>query len=198
MKRVVILTAVFGAMATSAVAQGHFVGRVVVEWLASERAADRNMKLIEEFSYVDPNDRTWTVPARAVINGASIPRVFWELIGPPFVGNYRRASVVHDYFVFLKQDTPKDVHRMFYDACITGGVPKTKAMVMYLAVKAGSNWEVIEMETALGTAAVPLPLPAIDISASELETLADWIEIEDPTLDELDIEFQRFIDARVG
>lgn len=198
MKRFVFLLVAFCVLGSSAYAQGHFVGRVVVEWLASDTSGDRNMKLIEEFAYVDPNGREWTVPEGAVINGASIPRVFWELIGPPFVGNYRRASVVHDYYVFLKQDTPKEVHRMFYDACITGGVPTLKAKIMYAAVKAGSNWEVIELETDLGVAMVPLLLPALDLSTSELEDLANWIEENDPTLDELDQEFQRYLDERIG
>jgi hypothetical protein len=79
------------------------------------------------------------------VDGASIPWLLWnKWVGPPFVGDYRRASVVHDTAC---EDGPKaadssqTVHRMFYDACLAGGVGRAKAKVMYWAVRTfGPKW----------------------------------------------------------
>ncbi|MCK5931494.1 MAG: DUF1353 domain-containing protein [Fulvimarina manganoxydans] len=118
----------------------HFEGRIVVEWL-TERGADRNMRLVEPFAFIDAAGQRWDVPANAVVNGASIPAVFWSTVGPPFVGDYRRASVVHDHHCEIKTKASAAVHRMFFEACRIGGVPSWRAKIMYAAVKTfGPNW----------------------------------------------------------
>jgi Protein of unknown function (DUF1353) len=45
------------------------------------------------------------VPAGAIVGGASIPQVFWSIIGGPFEDKYREASVIHDYYCEQKSDT---------------------------------------------------------------------------------------------
>ncbi len=45
-----------------------FFGRVTTEWVDH-----RNMVLIESFIYRDSEGEVWHVPARAEIDGASIP-----------------------------------------------------------------------------------------------------------------------------
>jgi len=35
-------------------------------------------------------------PKGTTTDGASIPRFFWRLIGPPMTGRYRQAAVIHD------------------------------------------------------------------------------------------------------
>ena len=119
---------------------GRFVGRVAVEWLDSQ-GDSRDMRLLEEFAYVDPTGKVWAVPKGTVVNGASIPRLFWSLIGPPFVGAYRRASVIHDYYCEARSEPWLAVHRMFYEASLAGGVPEGTAKIMYMAVYgAGPRW----------------------------------------------------------
>jgi hypothetical protein len=101
----------------------------------------RSMMLLDTLVFIDSNGRTWTAPETSIVDGASIPRFFWRLIGSPFVGKYRRASVVHD--VYCKQQTRpyKQVHKMFHDAMLCDGVSKSKAWVMYQAVKHfGPKW----------------------------------------------------------
>ena len=51
------------------------------------------MILLEDVSFTSKG-KIWTAPAGSVIDGASIPRFFWRVIGSPFIGYYRRASVV--------------------------------------------------------------------------------------------------------
>ena len=71
---------------------GRFEGEVVAVWDSS----GRNMTLREDFAYIDSMERRWLAPTGTVVDGASIPRLFWTVIGSPFAGKYRNASVVHD------------------------------------------------------------------------------------------------------
>lgn len=118
-------------------AAGRFEGGVVARWSND----GRTMTLTEAFGYVSPDGRRWPVPAGTVIDGASIPRVFWSIIGGPFEGSYRNASVVHDHYCNVRTRRFRDVHRMFYDAMLTSGVADTKAWVMFQAVdQFGPRW----------------------------------------------------------
>ena len=62
------------------------------------------------------------------MDGASIPRFFWRFIGSPFIGRYRRASVIHDVHCNLKCHSSAQVHRVFYEMML-------KAWAMWLAVR---------------------------------------------------------------
>jgi hypothetical protein len=64
-------------------------------WCVGERP-DRRMILEAAFRYKDPKGKTWDAPAKWSIDGASIPRALWTLVGSPYTGNYRLASIVHD------------------------------------------------------------------------------------------------------
>jgi hypothetical protein len=69
-----------GGLQVLAAAPPHFVGRVLAEWLPD----GRNMRLEEPFEYVDAGGRRWPVPKGISVDGASIPQVFWSIIGGPF------------------------------------------------------------------------------------------------------------------
>lgn len=107
-----------------------FFGRVAAEWIDDRR----DMVLIEPFVYRDSKGEVWQVPEGTIIDGASIPRFLWPFIGSPYVGHYRNASVVHDYYCEYRTRPSADVHWMFYDACLTSGVSQFKAYPMYIAV----------------------------------------------------------------
>lgn len=122
---------------TPRTAWGRFEGRVVTRWLDD----GRDMALVETFAYVDPARVRWEAPAGSVVNGASIPRPFWSLIGGPFEGRFRNASVVHDVACVERVRPWQQVHRMFYDACRCGRVGAIKAKTMYYAVyHFGPRW----------------------------------------------------------
>lgn len=117
-----------------------FEGKVVTEWL-QQGGAFRDMRLLEDFAYIDPSEKRWLAPAGSIINGASIPKFFWNTLGPPYVGRYRRASVVHDVACVEKTAPSEQVHRMFYDACLCDGLSKWTAMAMHKAIKDwGPSW----------------------------------------------------------
>ncbi|TNF08548.1 MAG: DUF1353 domain-containing protein [Gammaproteobacteria bacterium] len=80
------------------------------------------------------------VPPNFKTDLASIPRLLRLIC--PMHGPYTRAAVVHDYLYSTKEidDTPierKRADRIFYEAMRESGVRRTKAYLMYLAVRAG-------------------------------------------------------------
>lgn len=126
------------ASVPSAAALGQFEGEVVAVWDAD----GRNMTLRQDFAYIDGQGRRWLAPANSVVNGASIPQGFWSVIGGPFEGRYRNASVIHDVGCHDMNAAWEDVHQMFYEACLCGGVDETQAKMMYYAVyHFGPRWQ---------------------------------------------------------
>ncbi len=124
---------------TDSASWGEFKGTVRAEWLDD----GRNMRLLDDFQYIDPLSEKWVAPKGAVINGASIPRVFWSFIGGPFEGKYRNASVVHDVACQERKHSWRKVHQMFYGAVRLGGVGEVSGKTMYGAVyHFGPRWEV--------------------------------------------------------
>jgi hypothetical protein len=116
---------------------GRFDGKVVARW----EDDGRRMTLVEPFSYFDSRETHWAAPAGSVVDGASIPRAFWSLMGGPFAGEFREASVVHDVACEDRDRPWRAVHRMFYEACRCGGVDAIQAKTMYYAVfHFGPRW----------------------------------------------------------
>ncbi|MCP5352675.1 MAG: DUF1353 domain-containing protein [Chromatiales bacterium] len=102
------------------------------------------MILTEPLTYQDPEGKDWTAPTGTVVNGATIPRALWSSVGAPFVGKYRRASVVHDYFVGeganpgVSRKERRAADKMFYHACRTDGCSPRFAAILYIGVALGT------------------------------------------------------------
>ena len=107
-----------------------YVGAVQAQWLPD----GRTMRLLAPFTYIDAEGTEWNAPAGSVIDGASIPKVAWSIIGGPFEGKYRDASVVHDVACEQRARPWEAVHLMFYAAMLTSGVDEVQAKQMYGAV----------------------------------------------------------------
>jgi len=127
-------------------AQAYFEGDVRTLWLVEDAVgddeADRRMLVLEDFAFVDPNGVRWLAPAGSKIDGASIPRMLWSIAGDPYIGRYRRASVLHDVACFERTRPAKVVHRMFYDAMIADGASEAQAVEFYTAVRLfGPHWD---------------------------------------------------------
>lgn len=122
---------------------GTFSGEPRAVWLSTPTGG-RMMKLIENFTFTEAaSGRIWTAPEGLVVDGASIPRALWTLVGSPYTGNYRRASIVHDKAC---EDYPTDgpdrkaADAMFQLACRAGGCDRRQARLLYLGVRIGSSW----------------------------------------------------------
>ena len=119
---------------------GRFSGEPRTDWLANRKAADRNMRVVDDFWFEDPDRKRWLAPAGSEVNGANIPRTLWSLLGSPYTGDYRRASVVHDVAC---QGNPsfterRAADRMFYHACRAGGCGRVEATILYVGARIGA------------------------------------------------------------
>jgi hypothetical protein len=117
---------------------GTFSGNPKTEWLNSAVSPDRDMRILEDFSYEDPSGRKWRAPANSVINGASIPTALWSTVGSPYTGDYRCASIVHDVACDDPSVNRKEADKMFYFACLAGGCSEAQSSVLYIGVRIGS------------------------------------------------------------
>jgi len=117
-----------------------FSGDPKAEWL-SETGFDRRMRLLEPFWFRDRADKRWDAAAGSVIDGASIPKALWALVGSPYTGEYRRASIVHD-IACVEADGDQGKRRladkMFFAACRAGGCSRWEATVLYVGVRIGA------------------------------------------------------------
>jgi hypothetical protein len=158
---------------------GKFEGRVVAEWSDD----DSNMTLVEDFAYIEPNGKRWTAPKGAIVNGASIPQSLWSVVGGPFEGPFRNASVVHDVGCDEQAESWEDVHRMFHDACRCGGVSSQKAKMLYWAVyNFGPRWAAPGEPRLFGLKAAPSPM----IDEEMVLRAEKYFEEHDPSLDEIE------------
>ena len=115
-----------------------FVGKIETRWLSD----GRHMVLLVPYSYVDQANQVWTAPKGTMVDGASIPKVLWSLVGGPFEGKYRGPSILHDWYCDRRTRTWQDVHRMFFHAMLTAGVDRIEAQIIYAAVWAfGPRWD---------------------------------------------------------
>ena len=117
-----------------------FSGYPLTRW-----KGNRIMILEEDFFYIDKKGKKWLAPKGvAELNGATIPRKLWSIIGSPFIGPYRRASVVHDYFVGEGNNpdvTYKErrlADKMFFRACRTDSCSWKLSAILYVGVSIGS------------------------------------------------------------
>jgi hypothetical protein len=164
---------------------GYYSGQVEARW----ENDGRNMTLLSELHYTDPEGVIWIAPAGSVVDGASIPRVLWSLMGGPFEGKYRNASVLHDVAYDQKTRPWKQCDRMFYNAMRCSGVAVTEAKTMYYALyRHGRHWKRTRFVPGAASVAEDEVVPRA-IAVDEQEDIAatrDWIENARPSLTQIE------------
>lgn len=168
--------------------QRHFSGDPKATWL-TEPGPDRDMELTEDFWFIDELEREWDAPEGSVINGASIPRQLWSLIGSPYTGDYRRASIVHDVACDLAgkdRGKRRAADRMFFEACRAGGCSKWDASVLYVGVRIGAWWGQM---TSLAPPAVRLAPDESDAQVqADFQTVSEEVLRQGETDDPAEVE----------
>jgi hypothetical protein len=163
--------------AEAATPLGHFVG--VVKTLWSDNG--RDMTLLEDFSYIDPDGLEWKAPAGTVTDGASIPQSAWSIIGGPFEGPYRLAAVIHDAACVKKDRSWESVHEMFYRAMLTAHVNEVQAKMMYGAVyHFGPRWDLVKVAKGVPKSGTTAAVKSIQHSVHSTNSDAQ-IESRSPT-----------------
>ncbi len=133
----------------SSQAKGRFEGNLELRDVASKyiNAGEYDpgwteFELLSDYTYVDAAGKSWTVPKGTVVNGASIPKAVWSIVGGPWSGRYRNAAVIHDYLCEKQVESSIFVHRLFHEALLASEVAASTARVMYAAVRRfGPQWD---------------------------------------------------------
>lgn len=156
--------------------------------------------LTEPLVFTGRNGTKWTAPKGTLTDGASIPHAALPLIGDRFDSRYLNAAIVHDAYSQTDNELVtaeqyrrrswQSTHRMFFDACLTGGTPLLLAKTMYAAVLIGGpRWEVDRQEPSSGQNARP--------TETQIRTMTErceqFINGSDPTPEEIEtwVEDQR-------
>ena len=157
---------------------GYFSGAVETRW----ESDGLTMVLLNELRYTDPYGEVWVAPANSRVDGASIPRVFWSIIGAPFEGKYRKASVLHDVAYDQQSRSWEDADRMFYNAMRCSGVGAVTAKTMYYALRRhGRHWKHRQAEPVEAGPRRPTAIPP-----GEVDEIQDWVKKNDPSLDQIE------------
>src|SRR3954451_119958 len=168
---------------------GYYDGEPVTKW----NPDGRTMTLLTELRYTDPNGNTWIAPIGSVVDGASIPRYLWSIMGGPFEGKYRNASVLHDVAYGEHKRPWQDCDRMFYYAMRCSGVGATEAKTMYYSLyKLGHHWKFpvkrakpVKYEGALVARGEEIPR-AVPVNPTEISQARNWISNTDPSLEQIE------------
>jgi hypothetical protein len=168
---------------------GYYTGAPVTRW----ESDGRNMTLLSELRYTDPKGVLWVAPAGSKVDGASIPRSLWSLMGGPFEGKYRNASVLHDVSYDQHTRPWQECDRMFYNAMRCSGVSALEAKTMFYALYRFGRHGVFEVKKAkrvkqsevasTETEEVPRAIP---MSAAEIDATRDWIRGTDPSIEQIE------------
>jgi hypothetical protein len=123
-------------------AAGTFDGNLQFTPPGCEQA--KKCRLVNDFGFTDSNGTGWLAksgPDGLETDGASIPPWAQPFIGGQFDAAYIKAAVIHDHYCWRHVRTWESTHDVFYDALISAGVSKPKALLMYYAVyRFGPKW----------------------------------------------------------
>ena len=98
--------------------------------------------------YLPTANRGIEVDAGVYTDGASIPRLFWVIVGHPFEPDVIAAAFVHD-MVYCAELFPRAVCDAIFRDLLLRTVSKTKAFTMFWAVRA-FGWTVWRKHTVAG------------------------------------------------
>ncbi|WP_170061223.1 DUF1353 domain-containing protein [Spirosoma aerolatum] len=149
----------------------------------------RNLKLLNDFGYVDSKGKTWEVPGGTIIEEASMPKSLWLQDSIPLLTSYRRAAILLTYYCKYRKENWFLVYRMFYDACLTAGLPERKAKALFAGVFASQQrWSPSYGYRSISDKTVSfLGYQLINVSIAEIDfnEILEWIETKNPSIDEL-------------
>jgi len=158
----------------------------------------RRVHLLVDVSYVDPAGTHWLAPKGSTVDGASIPRPFWSIIGGPWEGRYRFASILHDVACDERKRPWDQSATMFYDAMRCSGVSESKAKVMYYAVyEFGPHWPTPGVMGALadvfgsGPRKTVAARPPKRASKEDVRRIQAFVNSKKPTLKEIEADASR-------
>ncbi len=138
--------------------------------------------------FVDAQGTKWIAPKGTWTDGASVPRLALWISDGRFQEEFLKAAIVHDaYCQEFNKTRCKDqyhklpwrqVHRMFFEACIAGKTDPLKAKLMFAGVWwGGPKWD----DPASDLSAVPDDMLSVSYHGCE-----QWIKTHNPSLDQIE------------
>ena len=104
--------------------------------LAYIKGSEGKFKLLSPLIYYSKSTNSkFVAPAGFVTDGASIPKVFWSIIGSPFTGKYLHGAVIHDclyskkHYNFISR---KYADNLFLEIMLNNGTNKMSSPILYL------------------------------------------------------------------
>lgn len=79
-----------------------------------QRGKDTWLRTLEDIRF-DLAGIEYTIPAGFECDGASIPRIFWRIIGPPIDCHYIEEAILHDYLYRFQPVSRSVADRDFFD-----------------------------------------------------------------------------------
>jgi len=106
-----------------------FEGKTILERLNTKEYQMRSTLSFE-------NDKYKVVVAQGfVTDGASIPRLFWGIIGCPLRGKYVGSAIIHDGLYASHRLSKSEADKFFLEMMKHNGVGVIRRYAMYYAVK---------------------------------------------------------------
>lgn len=90
---------------------------------------------LDSFLSFENSELKITIKPGFVTDGASIPRIFWSLIGCPFSGKYVGSAIIHDGLFKSHVLSEKDTNKLFLEMLKDNKVHLVKRTLMSIAVK---------------------------------------------------------------
>ena len=81
-----------------------------------------------------------TVKNGLLTDGASIPRLFWTIIGCPMTGKYVGSALIHDGLYASEAIPRKEADKLFIKMLADNGVGYIKRKLMYAAVRVAGGF----------------------------------------------------------
>lgn len=90
----------------------------------------------EDWFFTMDGKAIW-IPKDYYFNGASIPRVFWAIIGSPFEPDYWAGSAAHDFIYLTHIYDRSTADEILFQLLRRAGVGLWRARTIWAAVRAG-------------------------------------------------------------
>jgi Protein of unknown function (DUF1353) len=106
-------------------------------------------EVIDGLQYKEEGGRSWRIPSGAIVESRCFSTVLLALIGQPFEGLIKNASLLYNYFCLNQTRARDDVNGMFREAMLASGIQEGEVNVLYNAVvRFGPNWNVRGIDPA--------------------------------------------------
>lgn len=113
--------------------------KIILPYPDIRQENDKIYALISDYSCTLPDGLELHIKRGFDYDGASIPQMFWSLVGSPFTGSHTRAAFVHDALYASELFPRKQCDEIFFKLLKFSGTNRIKRDLFYLMVS-GFGW----------------------------------------------------------